>query len=155
MLSRPQCVKILWSGCQFLVIIGIDYGPFFNQHHAIIWINGMSYIDHWQMSFVVCIALRTRQNYCNFSDVFKCISLSENKWIQMKFSLKFVPKGTIDNIPALVQIMAWHQPGHKPLSEPMMVSLLLLYAPLSLNELNKYNLIFFIFQPIKMRDSRT
>ena len=38
-------------------------------------------------------------------------------------SLKFVPKGPINNIPALVQIMAWCQPGNKPLSEPMMVSL--------------------------------
>ena len=39
-------------------------------------------------------------------------------------SLKFVPKGRINNIPALVQIMAWRRPGNKPLSEPMMVSLL-------------------------------
>ena len=30
----------------------------------------------------------------------------------------------INNIPALVQIMAWRQPGGKPLSEPMMVKLL-------------------------------
>ena len=35
-----------------------------------------------------------------------------------------VPKGPINNIPALVQIMAWHRPGDKPLSEPMMVSVL-------------------------------
>ena len=28
------------------------------------------------------------------------------------------------NIPSLVQIMAWRRPGDKPLSEPMMVSLL-------------------------------
>ena len=36
---------------------------------------------------------------------------------------KFVPTGQINNIPALVQIMAWRRPGDKPLSEPMMVSL--------------------------------
>ena len=36
----------------------------------------------------------------------------------------FVPKGPINNIPALVQIMAWRRPGDKPLSEPIMVSLL-------------------------------
>ena len=35
------------------------------------------------------------------------------------FSLKFVPKGPINNIPALVQIMAWCRPGDKPLSEPV------------------------------------
>ena len=39
------------------------------------------------------------------------------------FSLKFVPKGSINNIPALVQIMAWYRWGDKPLSEPMMVRL--------------------------------
>ena len=32
--------------------------------------------------------------------------------------------GPINIIPALVQIMAWRRPGDKPLSEPMMVSLL-------------------------------
>ena len=31
------------------------------------------------------------------------------------------PGGCIYNIPALDQIMAWHRPGNKPLSEPMMV----------------------------------
>ena len=39
-------------------------------------------------------------------------------------SLKFVPKGPINNIPSLVQIMVWHRPEAKPLSEPMIVSLL-------------------------------
>ena len=39
-------------------------------------------------------------------------------------SLKFLSKGPINNIPSLVQIMAWRRPGDKPLSEPMMVSLL-------------------------------
>ena len=38
-------------------------------------------------------------------------------------ALKFVPKGPINNIPALIQIMAWRRPGDKPLSEPMIVSL--------------------------------
>ena len=38
--------------------------------------------------------------------------------------LKFVRKVPIDNIPAMVQIMAWRRPGDKPLSEPIMVSLL-------------------------------
>ena len=55
--------------------------------------------------------------------IFKCIFLNENVWIPIKISLKFVPKGPINNIPALVEIMAWRRPGDKPLSEPMMVSL--------------------------------
>ena len=56
-------------------------------------------------------------------DIFKCISFNENVWIPIKISPKFVPKGPINNIPALVQIMAWRRPGDKPLSEPMMVRL--------------------------------
>ena len=51
---------------------------------------------------------------------------NENVRISIKFSLKFVPKGPINNIPALVQIMAWRRPGDKPLSEPVMVSQLTL-----------------------------
>ena len=37
----------------------------------------------------------------------------------LKISLKFVPNIQINNIPALVQIMAWRLPGEKPTSEPM------------------------------------
>ena len=65
--------------------------------------------------------LRPRQNGCHFADnIFKCIFLNENVWI----SLKFVPKGPINNIPAMVQIMVWRCPGNKLLSEPMVVNLL-------------------------------
>ena len=39
-------------------------------------------------------------------------------------SLKFVSKIRINSILEFVQIMAWHQPGTKPLSEPIMVTLL-------------------------------
>ena len=45
-------------------------------------------------------------------------------YIYIRISLKFVPKGPMNNISTLVQIMAWRLPGDKPLSEPMMVSLL-------------------------------
>ena len=68
---------------------------------------------------------RPRQNGCHFPDeTSKCIFMNVNVWISHKISLKFVPNVRINNIPALVQIMAWHQPGAKPLSEPMMVNLL-------------------------------
>ena len=69
--------------------------------------------------------LRPRQNGRQFTDgIFKYIFLNENVWIPIKISLKFVPKGPINNIPSLVQIMVWRRPGAKPFSEPMMVSLL-------------------------------
>ena len=69
--------------------------------------------------------LRPRQNGRHFADdVFKYIFMNENVWISIKISLKFVPKGPFNNSPSLVQIMPWRRPGGKPLSEPMMVSLL-------------------------------
>ena len=47
--------------------------------------------------------LRPRQNGRHFADdIFKCIFLNENVLISIKISLKFVPKGQINNIPALV-----------------------------------------------------
>ena len=54
-------------------------------------------------------------------DIFTCIFVNENIWASIKISLKFVPKGLINNIPALVQIMAWRRLGDKPLSEAVMV----------------------------------
>ena len=69
--------------------------------------------------------LRPRQNGRYFADdTFKLIFFNENVGISIKISLKFIPKVRINNIPALVQIMAWRRPGDKPLSEPMMVCLL-------------------------------
>ena len=77
------------------------------------------------VKYVTVNTLRPRQNGRHFTDdIFKCIFLNENAGILLKISLKFVPKVRINNIPALVQIMAWRRPGDKPLSEPMMVSLL-------------------------------
>ena len=68
--------------------------------------------------------LRPGQNGRHFADdIFKWIFLNENVWIPIKISLEFVPHGQINNIPALVQIMAWRRQGDKPLFEPMMVRL--------------------------------
>ena len=68
--------------------------------------------------------LRPRQNgYLFADDIFKRIFFNENIWILIQISMKSVPKDPINNIPALVQIMAWRRPGDKPLSGPMMVRL--------------------------------
>ena len=59
--------------------------------------------------------IEAETNGRNFADdIFKCIFLNGNVWISIKWSLKFVPKYPMNNIPALVQI-------NKPLSETMMV----------------------------------
>ena len=69
--------------------------------------------------------LRPRQDGRHFpDDILKCILFNENVWISLTISLKCVQKVRINIIPSLVQIMAWRRPGDKPLSEPMMVSLL-------------------------------
>ena len=69
--------------------------------------------------------LRPRQNGRQIADDNdKCIFLNVIICISINISRKFVPKGQINNIPVLVQIMTWRRTGDKPLSEPMMVSLL-------------------------------
>ena len=68
--------------------------------------------------------LSPRRNGQHFADhIFKRIFFIGNVWISIKISLKFVPKGPIYNIAALVQIMAWRRPGDKPLFETMIDSL--------------------------------
>ena len=57
------------------------------------------------------------------NDILYYIFVNENVWISIKISLKFVPKGQISNNPALIQILAWRQPGEKPLSALMVVRL--------------------------------
>ena len=50
---------------------------------------------------------RPRQDGRHFpDDIFNYIFLNENAWISIKISLKFVPKGPVNNIPSSVQIMA-------------------------------------------------
>ena len=79
----------------------------------------MSFLSVLQQA--ITNTLWPRQNGQHFqNDMVKCIFMNENIWISINISLKFVPKGEIKNIPALVQIMAWRQPGDKPLSDPMM-----------------------------------
>ena len=64
---------------------------------------------HWGRDKIGAISKTT------FSSAFSRMKIYE-------FRLIF-PKGPINHIPALVQIMAWRRPGDKSLSEPMMISL--------------------------------
>ena len=83
-------------------------------------IHQASKIYEWNAKFNT---LKSRQNGCHFPDyICKWIFLNENISIAIKISLKFVLKGPINNIPALVQIMDWRRSGEKLLSEPIMVS---------------------------------
>ena len=95
--------------------------------------------------FTIKTHRRPRQNGRHFADdIFKRIFFNENVRISIRFSLKFYPKSPINNIPALVQIMAWRRAGDKPLSDPMMVR-----SPthiLALNELNNCFPIMFLYK---------
>ena len=54
-------------------------------------------------------------------DIIKIMKFTEwNIKISITISLKRTPKGPINDISPLVQIMAWRGPGNKPFSEPMM-----------------------------------
>ena len=103
--------------------------------------------------------MRPRQNGRHFpDDIFKCIFLNEKISISITISLKFVPKGQINDNPALVQIMAWSRPGDKPLLEPMMTNISdAIYTrpqwvpPFSLTEEN--NLLLWVFNKYKTAES--
>ena len=54
--------------------------------------------------------LRPRQNgRQNPDDIFKGNFLNKNVWFPIKISLEFVPKGLINNISSLVQVMTWRR----------------------------------------------
>ena len=46
--------------------------------------------------------------------------MNEKFYILIQIALKFAPKGPTDNDKTLVQVMAWHRKGDKPLPEPML-----------------------------------
>ena len=50
-------------------------------------------------------------------NIFKRIFVNEKFCTLIRISLRFVPKGPIDNESALVLVMAWRQTGDKPLPE--------------------------------------
>ena len=78
---------------------------------------GLNVLTHWQLGSDSSLnTLRPRQNgHFLPEDILKWVFLNENVWISTKILLKFVPKGPINDIPALVQIMAWHCPSDQGL----------------------------------------
>ena len=133
MLPRPleTCFDRVRVFCLLYVYV-ITYVSM-NCPYAVTMILKLLYLSISRIWYILAITrricfintLRPWQNGRRFADdTFKCVFLSENVRISIKISLKFVPKGPINNIPALVQIIAWRRSGDKPLSEPMLASLL-------------------------------
>ena len=91
-----------------------------NRQQAIMWANDdlvdcrifapldLSVLTHWGWDKMATI----------FADIFWCNFMKEKFCIFFQVSLKFVPEGPVANKSVLVQVMAWHQTGDKPLSEP-------------------------------------
>ena len=71
-------------------------------------------LTHWGQDKLAAIFQTTISN---------AFSWTKMLGFRLKFHWSFFPKGRINNIPSLVQIMAWRRPGDKPLPEPMMVRL--------------------------------
>ena len=122
--------------CQ--VILHSVWSIFGNHIYVILKKKYAVHCKRYQFSFVclmsdffymMCLWLQDiilthwgRDKMAAFSQTyFKRIFANENIRISTKNSLKFVPKGLINNTPALVLIIAWRWPGNKPLSEPMLV----------------------------------
>ena len=115
---------------QWWLIIRVDLwhspeGNFRRKAHVHVFIDYASKIIAISPRCQWVNTLRPRQDGRLFpDDIFKCIFFNGSVLILIKISLRFVPKAPINNIPALVQIMAWRRLGDKPLFEPIMLSLL-------------------------------
>ena len=70
-------------------------------------------LTHWGRDKIDAVSQTT------FSNAFSLIEMCE---FRLRL-LKFLPKGPINNIAALVQIMAWRRPGDNPSYELIKVSL--------------------------------
>ena len=116
--SEKQTVQYSWYGfelwlCHYGIWHDMEIQLGNDRGEKIIMVNSLN-------------TLRLRQNGHHFpADILKWIFLNENLWTSIKISLKFILRGPINNNPSLVQIMAWCWSGDKPLSEPMMVGLLM------------------------------
>ena len=118
------CKSTMFMSCWVTNSIEVFFESSFFFH----FVDFFPLMHHWNgkcnIFFHLFNSSPPEQNVSHFADdIFKYIFLNENVWISIKISLKFVPKGPINNIAALVQMMAWRWPGDKPWSEPMMVRL--------------------------------
>ena len=87
----------------------------------------MHYIWHIIIALVMWKSTLTHWGRDNMAAIFPTtfsngIFLNGDACILTKIPLKFIPKDPINNIPSLVQIMAWRRTGDKPLCEPMVVN---------------------------------
>ena len=123
------------SGCFFTNVtftavaeISIRGDFFFKSYHKFIECNLffihliLFWIDellHLHSIYISTMKIEFHLWYENYRRHFKSI-FNESVWFPITISLKFVPKGPIDYNSALVQVVAWHRTGEKPLPESML-----------------------------------
>ena len=114
-----QCIKLNWSVTNkrtLYLAMEINWNPPRQRKNRNTFTMEYSYIF---MVYSLLTHWGARQNSRHSAYyIFKCVFLNENVLIFHRF----FPKGQINKIPELVQIMAWRRPGDKPLSEPMMIN---------------------------------
>ena len=118
-----------------------EYSPSFICEYPIKFVfslhkNSIDWGCYWELSN---IRLLTHWVQYKIQAVMQTTFSNTHSWMKIYefwliFSLKSVPKGPVNNISVLVQIMAWRWSGDKPLFEPMMVNYWSIYSPLGLNE---------------------
>ena len=80
------------------------------------WTAGWTWCLASGLGWMGCLTYQGRDKWQHFQMHFLEWQYMNFDW---NFTEYFFPKGPINNIPVLVQIRAWRQPGKKPLSEPM------------------------------------
>ena len=87
-----------------------------SPHCSLVRGMGWNYrLTHWGRDKMAAVSKTT------FSNAFSWMEMHE---FHLRFHWRLSLRFWINNIPALVQIMAWGRSGDKPLSEPMIVNLL-------------------------------
>ena len=113
MLGIPIPVNSLYLGCGLLKP-HLLFSPLGKFSILLKYVSdSLNHVHIWQVSpqlgcqsrknMILGAVLRPRQNGHHFpDDIFKCIFFNENVCLSITISLKFVPKGPTNNIPALV-----------------------------------------------------
>ena len=107
-MPRPKVVPV--NRPRRAVVAVAPRGSHIHRDQDSRWIEDLT---HWGRDEIDAI-LQTLSN---------SFSLVKIYWFRLKFHWS-LSSGPINNIPTLVQTMAWHQPGDKPISEPMIILLM-------------------------------
>ena len=95
---------------ELLVLTMITHLPILNIMYIV------NDLTHWDQDKMAAISQTAFSNALYWMQMFE---------LHLKFHWGLFPKCPVDKIPALVQIMASRRSNGKPLSEPMMVTLLM------------------------------